>query len=547
MKLLVIVSCLLFAGVWTLKPSNSFTNQLSGFLSAPEPSKFTQNSRMLQDNNFNVDDYDSSDDIDGSDSYIPIMTLNYYGSWNTSTSDNSDQQFDFFNNTFGTVDFSASENYTEGIDSNLVFKFYDGPYRDQKAVVVQFSYDNDTDFIPALSTFQNDSITFMVYTYDDSDSESQKVCEGSYKLQFLDSATNAPYQKTSNDYETVYANFWLNSTNCSVSVFASVATNSSTKESKSMNYAIMIVIICVAHLYACIKISRDIIHNESTGNRISLMTLGFFSGWDVFLCLFHLYNALTVDDFFPSFVIPAFCYFILVSIFETRLILLVWKARYYAQLVATNTLRRGLMVFYLKFYGFLSLFLLICYFVIPATWFFYLTGFFFVPQIVHNAMRGQRYRFNATYAFFLGLARIALPLYVKVCPVSIYKLTPDPTFGFCYGGIVVLQIIILALQDRFGSRFFIPKYFLPEQYNYFVNIKTDSTEEEVESCPICMDPLNQQPSNAKLGLLESINLKTIKIMRTPCKHQFHEKCLKDWMDVKLECPFCRSNLPPLEY
>lgn len=62
-----------------------------------------------------------------------------------------------------------------------------------------------------------------------------------------------------------------------------------------MNYAIMIVVICVAHLYACIKVSRDIIANESTGNRISLMTLGFFSGWDVFLCLFHLYNALTVD------------------------------------------------------------------------------------------------------------------------------------------------------------------------------------------------------------------------------------------------------------
>lgn len=293
--------------------------------------------------------------------------------------------------------------------------------------------------------------------------------------------------------------------------------------------------------------SRDIIMNEASGNKVSLMTLGFFSGWDVFLCLFHLYNALTVDDFFPSFVIPAFCYFILVSIFETRLILLVWKARYYAQLVATNRLRRGLMVFYLKFYGFLSLFLLTCYFVIPATWFLYLTGFFFVPQIVHNAMRGQRYKFNATYAFFLGFVRIAVPLYVKVCPVSIYKLTPEPTFGFCYGGIVIAQIIILALQAKFGSRFFIPSYFLPARYNYYVNLKTVlSEDEEAESCAICMDFLNQQPSNAKIGLLEAINQKHIKIMKTPCRHQFHERCLKDWMDIKLECPFCRAPLPPLE-
>ena len=48
---------------------------------------------MLQDNNFNVDDYDSSDGIDGSDSYIPIMTLNYQGSWNASTSNTNNQVY----------------------------------------------------------------------------------------------------------------------------------------------------------------------------------------------------------------------------------------------------------------------------------------------------------------------------------------------------------------------------------------------------------------------------------------------------------------------
>lgn len=501
---------------------------------------------MLTDNDFNIDNYDSSSDNEASESYIPIMTLNYYGSWNATPTVNNDQQFDFFNNTYGSVEFTASENYTLGIDNNLAFRFYDGPYKNQKAVVVNFVYDNATDFYPAISTFQNDSIIFSMYTYDDSDSEAHRTCEGSYKLVFMDSTTNEPYQRTSNDYQTVYANFWLNSTNCSVAVSGSVATNSYVKESKSMNYAIMIVVICVAHLYGCIKMSRDIILNEAAGNRISLMTLGIFSGWDVFLCLFHLYNALTIDDFFPSFVIPAFCYFILVSIFETRLILLVWKARYYNQLAATNTLRRGLMIFYLKFYGFLSLFLLVCYFVIPATWFFYITGLFFIPQIVHSALRGQRCKFNATYAICLGFFRIAVPLYVKVCPVSIYKLAPEPTFGYCYTGLVIAQIVFMACQSRFGARFFIPSFLLPAKYNYYVSIKTSLPEDEVEGCPICMDPLNQLPANAKAGLLESLNQKQIKIMRTPCKHQFHEKCLKDWMDVKLECPFCRTTLPPID-
>lgn len=37
----------------------------------------------------------------------------------------------------------------------------------------------------------------------------------------------------------------------------------------------------------------------------------------------------------------------------------------------------------------------------------------------------------------------------------------------------------MGLQDRFGSRFFIPSYFLPEKYNYYVSMKTASPEDEV--------------------------------------------------------------------
>lgn len=34
-------------------------------------------------------------------------------------------------------------------------------------------------------------------------------------------------------------------------------------------------------------------------------------------------------------------------------------------------------------------------------------------------------------------------------------------------------------------------------------------------------------------------------MLAPCNHLFHADCLKQWMDVKLECPICRTQLPPL--
>ena len=34
-------------------------------------------------------------------------------------------------------------------------------------------------------------------------------------------------------------------------------------------------------------------------------------------------------------------------------------------------------------------------------------------------------------------------------------------------------------------------------------------------------------------------------MLAPCDHLFHRGCLVQWMDVKMECPICRSDLPSL--
>ncbi len=50
-------------------------------------------------------------------------------------------------------------------------------------------------------------------------------------------------------------------------------------------------------------------------------------------------------------------------------------------------------------------------------------------------------------------------------------------------------------------------------------------------CVICMYPVPLQPSSERLI--------------TPCCHFFHEPCLVRWAEVKLECPTCRSRLPPL--
>jgi len=37
-----------------------------------------------------------------------------------------------------------------------------------------------------------------------------------------------------------------------------------------------------------------------------------------------------------------------------------------------------------------------------------------------------------------------------------------------------------------------------------------------------------------------------KIMKTPCNHFFHNICLEKWLEFKNECPYCRTEIPPLE-
>lgn len=60
-----------------------------------------------------------------------------------------------------------------------------------------------------------------------------------------------------------------------------------------------------------------------------------------------------------------------------------------------------------------------------------------------------------------------------------------------------------------------------------------------------MDNLAEETSDSKTELLGNKRMNG-KLMKTPCRHYFHEKCLKGWMEIKLECPFCRAPLPAVE-
>lgn len=72
--------------------------------------------------------------------------------------------------------------------------------------------------------------------------------------------------------------------------------------------------------------------------------------------------------------------------------------------------------------------------------------------------------------------------------------------------------------------------------------------EEPQDMPIPeVLPAHEQPllNNESARMNQNTTVKK-KIMKTPCDHKFHINCLKKWMEIKLECPTCRKQLPSLE-
>jgi len=134
---------------------------------------------------------------------------------------------------------------------------------------------------------------------------------------------------------------------------------------------------------------------------------------------------------------PAFWYFILFSIFEVKLLMIIWKAHYFHQYVnfitksfkpylfkSYDVIRRAAVAFYFKLCNTLlkeiTLTIIIDIVIFAVLIFFYKfmrynafiigMSLYLVPQIIHNAIRGGRIRFDENYMFLAIGIRGVLPV-----------------------------------------------------------------------------------------------------------------------------------------
>lgn len=119
-------------------------------------------------------------------------------------------------------------------------------------------------------------------------------------------------------------------------------------------------------------------------------------------------------------------------------------------------------------------------------WFQCLNSLIIVPQIIYNAYYGIK-PITSPYFYVMLLVSQLYILYVRGLPHNTVKLSPNYLVCTTIIWLIGMQLMVVFLQHKYGSRFFIPKRFLPNYYNYYVDITNELNSKLLENdCAICL-------------------------------------------------------------
>ncbi|KYO02610.1 E3 ubiquitin-protein ligase, putative [Plasmodium reichenowi] len=343
---------------------------------------------------------------------------------------------------------------------------------------------------------------------------------------------NMNEQVTNADYDG-----YIYSNNCNLLIsFEGIDIDKKYISTKVLNFSI------VFNIKSIIEISLFWSQIGTSGSipgasRISLISICLNSLIDIFESLLLLYEVLLSKLLLIHFILMILLKFLLFTIMEVRYVLIVWKANHQHEVnEGWEHMQRKLSKLYKYYYGSIFLLILLFYYVFPFFPYILLILYLcWLPQILLDIWRGQRNSVDIKFVFILSLCRLYLPIYIYLYPHNIFQLdtfsqlidTSNTMFSILVIFIVFIQCIYMFLQRIYGPRYFVNIDLLPHVHNYYKTIDVNF-EAGIPECVICM---------------YDIVLKPNKYCVTPCYHIFHEKCLQQWMDIKLECPTCRGPLP----
>ncbi|CAD8046939.1 unnamed protein product [Paramecium sonneborni] len=255
--------------------------------------------------------------------------------------------------------------------------------------------------------------------------------------------------------------------------------------------------------------------------------------------LFILLRALIQNFKYEYFyIIPSFLQLVLCSSKDPQFVNLIWLQRY----MLADIERRARIKQFMYFVVILNFFIILNLVLENLFWnsFYFMLSQSFVlyPQVIRNVRLKLNNNFNKLYIFGFLSSKLYFYPYVRSCPVNISFMETDYIFVGVFLFVYALSLFLITIQQKYGSRCFIPKFLFPKPFSYFQKVIVHDSME----CPICLNSLKLRPEDMDVRPMNQ--LLQHQIMVTPCKHEFHPQCLQQWLKIQNRCPLCRGHLPP---
>ncbi|OMJ78636.1 hypothetical protein SteCoe_21513 [Stentor coeruleus] len=328
-------------------------------------------------------------------------------------------------------------------------------------------------------------------------------------------------------------------------IFKAHAKNKQKEMFTRLYYAFMISVGYLIIIAALAKHFQVIYENSAQAEKTSLFSLGLMEVCELGFALWQLEKSFEghLDSGIDYILISSFWSFSAFMLIHSKLLPIVFRAQ------NSNISSFGFYVSSRMTANYQSRFFLLCiiYIIILKLLknFYYLTmpivHMIFIPQIITNSLYGYKDSISFRNAGSILLCKLIIALYLFGCPSNFMRY--EPNYLLCTNLIIIClgQILVLKYQ-QFKPRFLVPRKYRPMSYDYFRDESEESnlSRDNDNTCIICMTPLNIPIVHNEPIVNRS------KTMHTPCSHRFHQDCLVQWIEIKLECPTCRSRLPVFE-
>lgn len=228
-------------------------------------------------------------------------------------------------------------------------------------------------------------------------------------------------------------------------------------------------------------------------------------------------------------------------IFKMRAYISLFEKRVFSTERTFSEISQLKSIFFLKFIGVCLVGVVFADFLFVYYKGYLLVALYPLVQILYNTfnvIRNNCFKLHVHGA--LMISQFMYPLGLRCFNSKLFQLRQDSNFGIVLISILVAQIMIMNLQKLFGPAFYLPKILIPGYFEYTKRLN-DLENPEDFNCPICFGSLLESPD---CDVTTAKKLLPYRYMETPCKHKYHESCLKSWMEQKMICPCCRATIPP---